>query len=364
MQGSNTGSTIVASGASLNIEGSDSKRLSSYTLDNQGTINFQTTELQFSLGGIINNQGQFNSIGPGEFGGRTDQGSGTFNNQGIFTRSGEGSTIFSFNRNSNVAFNNSGIVNVTEGTLALSSLDTINTHSGEFIGEGTLEFGRVRGTHNFIENSSLTVNNVRITGATANFNGTHDTGVNTNFSLIGGTIAGEGTLTLNGPSSWSGGTMGGSNTGSTIVASGASLNIEGSDSKRLRSYTLDNQGTINFQTTQLQFGGGIINNQGQFNSIGPGEISGANGSGIFNNQGIFTRSGEGTTLFSFDGSSGANVAFNNSGIVNVTEGTLALSSLDTINTHSGEFIGEGTLEFGRVRGTHNFIENSSLTVNN
>ncbi|MDJ0689782.1 MAG: hypothetical protein QNJ41_14860 [Xenococcaceae cyanobacterium MO_188.B32] len=132
-----SGTTIVASGASLNIE--EGSQLLARILDNQGTINFQTTELQFGSGGIINNQGEFNSIGPSQFATTAGRGVPTFNNEGIFTRSGSGTTFFLDNtvsiRVGRVAFNNSGTVNVTEGTLALEGG---GTHSGEFIGEGTL----------------------------------------------------------------------------------------------------------------------------------------------------------------------------------------------------------------------------------
>ena len=133
-----------------------------------------------------------------------------------------------------------------------------------------------------------------LSGGSLSLNGLSS--INTNFSFINGFIGGEGTLTLNGSSSWSGGTMQGS--GTTIVASGASLNIE--EGFQLLARTLDNQGTINFQTTELQFSsGGIINNQGEFNSIGPSQFATTAGRGvlIFNNEGIFNRSGEGTTFF-------------------------------------------------------------------
>ena len=252
---SGTGRTIVASGATLNMEGTTQKALNR-TLDNQGTITYQGSDLR--LGDIINNQGQFNSIGGGGFFGTSAN--SAFNNQGNFNRSGAGTTSFS-----RIAFNNSGTVTVTEGTLDLQGG---GTHSGDFIGAGTLQLSS--GTHTFITDSLLT-NNVRITNSDSTtaaviFNVDFNTGINTNLNFTNGFIGGGGNLTLNGPSTWSRGTMSG--TGRTIVASGATLNMEGTTQKALNR-TLDNQGTITYQGSDLRLGD-IINNQGQFNSIGGG----------------------------------------------------------------------------------------------
>lgn len=199
--------------------------------------------------------------------------------------------------------------------------------------------------HTFLDGSLLTVDNVSFVGFStqARFNGDVNTGVNTNFSFNNASafIRGEGTLTLNGSSVWSGGSM--IDTGRTVVASGTTLNIEGTSNKFL-SRTLDNLGSITYQGSNFNFNFGgvnsvaILNNEGEFNSIGEGDFDSSSGDGnlnVFNNQGNFNRSGVGTTIFS-------SVAFNNSASVAVTQGTLDLQG-GYVQTAGTTLLNGGTL---------------------
>ena len=79
------------------------------------------------------------------------------------------------------------------------------------------------------------------------------------FVLTGGTMSGAGRLTLSGTSTWSGGLMTGG--GTTVVASGATLNLTGGD-KDLVNRGLENNGTVVWSSGRLRTGSGsaITNN--------------------------------------------------------------------------------------------------------
>ena len=112
--------------------------------------------------------------------------------------------------------------------------------------------------------------------------------------------------------------MGGS--GVTTIPAGVTATLSGSGLKLL-GRTLRNQGIINYTGFIFRFGAapevGTLNNEGVFNITGGGALdqSGLNAPHVFNNIGSFNRSGPG--LSQIDG-----ISFNNTGTVNVLEGTL------------------------------------------
>jgi uncharacterized repeat protein (TIGR02543 family) len=152
-----------------------------------------------------------------------------------------------------------------------------------------------------------------------------------NFVLgIGGqnpTLSGSGALTIHGSWVWTTGIMSGN--GRTIIAPEATLTIANLGGVSLNTRTLDNEGTALWTGA-----GGIVVNNGVITN-GPGalfqvlntaSLSFGGGAARFDNAGTFRKSSSGTTT--------ANIAFNNYGVVELLGGNLDLSSG---GTHTGSF---------------------------
>jgi outer membrane biosynthesis protein TonB len=179
--------------------------------------------------------------------------------------------------------------------------------------------------------------------------------------LTGGTITGNGVLTITGGMGWSGGSMTG--TGTTSLASGAAMAITGTSHTLSRPVT--NSGTINLNGGSLTFasGGsianlaaaGVVNIAGDFNFDGSG--------GTFNNNGSFNKTaGTGTASIggmSFTNSStgtivsgsgtlafGSGVFSTNSGTLGVTGGATLSTTNTTLINSGGMITGSGTLDLG------------------
>jgi len=232
----------------------------------------------------------------------------------------------------NVAFNNTGTVEVDTGTLTFNGVGTgtgnYNVLAGADVTFGNNASGNVfagAGTYTVsggtvIVNNSL--QNAVLTGGVLTVFGSI-----TNLTWSGGTL--EGTVLDAGSITWTGGAL---LYGSCLtVASNAVLNLSGNSTLNLFG-VLTNAGTVNWTGTgNLSvvngngYTGGIVNLAGAvFNAQNDQTI--LNGySGYFNNAGSFVKSPTtGTTTI--------NVAFNNTGIVNVQSGTVAMQ---------GQFTGTG-----------------------
>jgi len=286
-------------------------------------------------------------------------GTGTFNNEGIFTKSG-GTGTTSFN---NSSFNNTGTVNVNSGTLALpgggtstGAFNVSNSTTLSFSGTHTLNAGTAvsglgtgvvqfsAGTSNFNAGSYSVAGTTQINGGTANFNAAASTNL---LSLSSGILGGTGTLTASGLTTFTGGTMSGA--GTTQADGGVSFSGAGNmdiSTSRTLSLGADSgwtsgiirvglSGVLDIQsgtTFDNSFDGTLTNNLG--------------GVATVNNAGTFTKSGgAGITAI---GAAGVG-AFNNTGTVNVDNGTL---SFGFGGTHTGTFnVGAGnTLRL--AGGTH------------
>jgi choice-of-anchor C domain-containing protein len=175
-----------------------------------------------------------------------------FSNTGTFTKTGGGSTVFRNNPgagNSGVLFNNSGTVEVQEGTLQLLAG---GTHTGDFTGATgtTLKFA---GTHTFSANSDVSGGmNVDYSG-TMQITGTL-TSTTTGTTTLNGTVTGSGDWDVSGPWAWTGGTMSGS--GTTIVANGS---ISGAGTKTLNDRILRSAGNIEWSEGNITTTGSSAN---------------------------------------------------------------------------------------------------------
>jgi hypothetical protein len=156
-----------------------------------------------------------------------------------------------------------------------------------------------------------------------------------------GTLSGVGTLTVNGPYSWTGGTMGVIGGGGTTLLN-AGMSISGNATKSLfgRTLTNANNGTITWMGSGiLSVATAVLNNQAgcTFDVQTDADSNGGLPFGAFNNSGTLRKSaGSATTaLGGFD--------LNNSGSVEVEIGTLQVLG----GNSSGAFIVDpgATLEF-------------------
>ena len=270
----------------------------------------------------------------------------------------------------NASYQGSGQVQFGGGTRTLDSASSIT--SGAIFSGGTTT---VNGTYN----ASLTT----VSGGTANLQGTI-TGLGattissgtlnlstvsttaTSLTESSGTLTGSGLLTVSGATSFSSAsTETGSGAGSeTKAQSGATF--AGGTTLTLSARTLDLQGT---SSTQLP---GNTGNTNDFNDVidlnsgsslivdvgatftdattsGGGNallIQSTSGTaGTVTNLGTWQKTGNGKTV--------VNVAFNNSGLINVQQGTLQLAGTLTNLAGSSLFIQNATIELAAVSGGTN-----------
>jgi hypothetical protein len=261
MQGA--GTTALAMGASGTILGTDFKSLGR-TLANAGTLYYTGTNFLFGPAsgavGVISNTGTFDAVGGGAFG-IIVSGAHAFNNTGTFNRSGPGSTT-TF---SGVAFNNSGTVNVTEGTLSLNSG---GTSSGAFSVSTGATLSLPASAYTLNAGASVSGGGILLLGG-ATLTAAADLSI-PNLTFSGGTLNGSGNVTVTGQFSWSGGTLTGA--GSLTLAAGSTSTISGPNSKTVDTATLNLAGTTNWDGVGniiLVNGGSLVNQAtGIFNASG------------------------------------------------------------------------------------------------
>jgi hypothetical protein len=162
-----------------------------------------------------------------------------------------------------------------------------------------------------------------ITGGSLSVNAA---GTVTTLSVSGGTLSGSGALTVTNTFNWSGGTLGGG--GSLTVGNGISAALSLDNSSVTLGRTLNNNGTMTWSgSNALVFSGGVFNNAGTVSASTSGSTMSVTGTGTFNNSGTFSVGVLDSASFA------AGVAFNNTGAVNINQGTLTLNG----GTSSGTF---------------------------
>ena len=336
-------SGTLAVGASLTVTtngvldlGGSSTLILDGSLTNAGTVNWTGTgTLQFghnygwgndAVGWIVNQVGAVFNV-------QNDQtmanayGSPFFENAGSLLKSAGTNTTIT------VAFNNTGTVDVQSGTVSVSDGGSGN---GQFIAEAgaTLAFPT---DYSVGSGAVLTGAGTNLlSGGTFTVNGSITT---SNAVLAGATLFGNGTF--NGLFLWTSGTLA---TGASLtVATNGVLDLGGSSTLILDG-SLTNAGTVNWTGTgTLQFGhnygwgndavGWIVNQAGAvFNVQNDQTMANAYGSPWFSNAGLFRKSPSvGTTT--------VNVAFNNTGTLDVESGTVTV-------TDGGDLEGSATVVAG------------------
>ncbi|MBS1746042.1 MAG: T9SS type A sorting domain-containing protein [Bacteroidetes bacterium] len=268
------------------------------TLTNNGTINWLSGYITFEGGSIINNK-TFNAYGNGYF---YNGNGGTFTNSsgGVFNR-----LVGTGNLSNQITFNNAGTMNINSGkffninSATFTNTGVLNLNNGNFENQATANF-----------NSGSTV-----TGKGKIINSYNTMNINTSLTLpsnvsfvltysSGATIAGTGSLKINGEMFWQNGDI---NLPVTILSNGL-LQISGASG--LYS-TLTNNGTVNWLSSDIYFYGGTIENNATFNILADYRLyKYTTGSFVNNPKGKIVKNTLGTTL--------ATVTVNNKGAISGT----------------------------------------------
>jgi choice-of-anchor C domain-containing protein len=156
------------------------------------------------------------------------------------------------------------------------------------------------------------------------------------LTLGAATINGNFNLVLNNVSTWTTFNSVMSGSGTTTIASGATLNlILGAFGERDLNRTLVNHGTTNWLGGIFRMNNATIQNNGTFIANSGGVSPAQSGTNVFENAGTFIKQGTGYSQF-YRANGSASYTFNNSGLVDVQQGILYLQ---TDGNHSGDFIG-------------------------
>jgi hypothetical protein len=269
----------------------------------------------------------------------------SFINAGIFNKTGVATQT-----DITSPFHNSGVVNLSEGTLRLAEgilhagtltfgAETVLRFNGGsyLLAEGSLLSGagqwRLESGNAQIEETLDVTGPVTLTGGNWAFNADQTFGA---YSQSGGELQGTGRVSIIETFSWTSGTMLGE--GVTELAEGATATISGGADKILRNgRRLLNRTTLTVSggrliLDNLNTAGATLENLGTLNVIDGANIHWNNFSNArpvsFINAGTFNKSGAGTQT-------DITAPFNNSGVVNVSEGTVRVTA--GLN-HSGTMI--------------------------
>jgi hypothetical protein len=357
--GSTAGAVNINNGGTFNISGTGSRTLNSVTVNNDGTVSWPDPINVAGSNARFNNHsgGVFNISGDANFGADT----WIFTNQGTVNKSSSNPNLQTFIV---AEFDNtSGVVNVNSGTLQLfrgTNTAAINTAAGTSVA--------FRGSSSLLSQDYFFSTGASFTGpGTLEVSGQAILDVNADLSVqnfaLTNVLQGSANLTVTGTLTWNvpGHMMG---TGTTIVASGGMANLVGDNDSWHLQRTFTNNGVVNWNGVSTLDMVGNFNNQsgGVFNAIADASTS-PFGAGTFNNAGTLHKTssvGTGTTMFQDN-------LFNNTGVVDVASGVLALDQGGASTGHFSAASG-GTLSFTAANYTLNagttFTGPGTFLVNN
>jgi hypothetical protein len=349
----------VASGANLSITGG-AKTLTG-ALTNAGTgLWTGTGVISMGTASVFENDGIFTAENDSSFYNMTGQTPyPVFINNGSFVKANSVNTTLFDPSDNGVEFNNNGSISVQSGLLALGGGGTENKGSFTAVAGSHIDF--LGGSFSLSGNLTFSgAGSTRINGGALTFGNSVSTiAAGATFEIVTGTAGGNNTFAGSGNINWSGGVI----QGVENVAASVGMNITGTASKTL------NQGVLNLAGNSFLTGNGAIdlgmscaiNNSGVFTVENDSIFYNTDGQSpypVFNNTGTFRKTTTtGTTAFMLDDNG---VTFNNSGIVDLQTGSLAinggytLSGLPRLNLVLGgpnpgtqysqeTFVGPGTL---------------------
>ncbi len=368
------GSTIIDEGAMLTISGGSAKYLYGRLVENRGTATLSGGILLLD-GATIDNRGQLDLDAGMSLNGVTGEESSLWNRGTLRKVNAEGSSLLWMHTI------NEGLIEVQAGRLQLSETEG-TSNSGEYSVwlDGELEFtagsqtllpgSRVYGEGLVWVNGSAAVTvqgNYDLSGVTALTEGSlrfDVPGSTGGFLQLGGTLTGEGTVTVTDAFLWQGGMQLGP--GKTLIADRASAVIErGTYVKALDGRALENWGDLVWLDGTFDVdNGATIENWGVFEIQAGLYLHGSGEMSTFWNRdgGVLRKEGvESDTWIQID--------FYNAGLVEVSAGELRFAGTDAMSSSNGEFYvaydgllnfdfgihtleffslvhGEGTVEFG------------------
>jgi hypothetical protein len=303
------GSLIIQSGADLTISGSADHDFSTRNITNNGTIAWTGGRLRSGQGGTLVNNGAFNDSASSTVNTDFSGTSLTFTNAatGTYTKSASGTTRF------DVAFNNSGAVNVNAGTLDLNGGGSQAAASSITVAANSiLKFG---GNHTVADAATLTGGGLfQLASGNLTLSGTFGGQL---FEIAGGTLIGTHTLSAPGGATWTGGNMNAA--GTTTIAATRTFTISSVVDHDFDGHAIVNNGITNWTAGRLRSGhsGGILNN-GTFNDSASSAIN----NDFSGTTATFTNAATGTYNKTAAGTTTVSVLFTNSGALNVQAGTL------------------------------------------
>jgi alpha-tubulin suppressor-like RCC1 family protein len=340
-----TGELRINQGAWLTASAASDRTLDGRTIDNYGTVEWRDGGIALSNGAQINNNSTFAITALRSI----TQGSGAqarFVNAGTVVKElGGVSTL-------RIAAENRGLVDVQAGSFWFNN-GSNNSGSFTVAAGANMSFGD--GTHVLDANSSVSgaggvvfggggsstisgaysISGMTNIGRPVNFNSS-STSTTGNLQITGGSLSGSGTLSVTGAFTWIGGTLGGM--GVTRIEPGGTMSIQGSPEKYVTGRTLKNAGGAvwTLGNITVESGGSIANLEGgTFDAQANFTFRRGAGGGTFVNAGAFTRSGPSMPPFE--------VVFENSGTINIPEGTLDLNASFAHST-GAVLSGSGTLD--------------------
>jgi len=351
-----SGRLLLSAGATAMISGiSPSINRLGRVFENHGSVSYTGTSFRLGSssqpGHFINAPlGEFNITGSGSIAVDFDHPDHTFENHGVFIKTGTGTS----NINDGVNFDNAGTVTADAGLLQFRNE---GVHTGPFMigadavlrfesnhtfnggatvaGEGELQLAS-SGSRVF--NTAVEPDSVWISGGNQQFNAASS--VPTLRLSNGGTVLrGSGDITVTDHFLWNAGHL--RDSGKLILVAGATATISGFDGSAVNRLgrVFENYGTVSYTGNLLRLGssnqpGHFINtSQGEFDIVGSGNINVdfAHPDHTFENHGVFIKTGTGTSNIN-DG-----VSFDNAGIVTASAGTLEIR--DPVNLSGGTLSG-------------------------
>jgi hypothetical protein len=270
------------------------------TCTNNGTINWNSGDLSFDGGAVINNK-NFNAAADAQLYRYPGGGSFTNSSTGIFTR-----LTGVLHVANDVNFTNNGVMNLKTGTFhnacctgRFTNTGTINFSGGAifqnsidaFFNAGT----KLTGTGTFIQDFDTMQINLALSMPS------HITD-----SITGGIINGTGSLKINGKSVWDGGVLG---LPTTVQATGT-MALNGGEA--VVNTTLTNNGIVSWNNGYFSFSNGKFVNNNIFNITGNNQTFQYGGGSVVNGaKGVFSKTSTGTTSFNLGGT----LPFTNSGTI-------------------------------------------------
>jgi hypothetical protein len=332
--------TVIAPGATMNINNPSAVTLSTRTLDNGGTTLWTGTGISLNAATITNRPGALFHAQSAAAISFLLSGGNRFDNAGTFRKTSPGTTTIG----ANVAFNNYNLVDIQIGTLFCNNdflnngtvtlaPGTTNRIAGSGSASGSFDVPATAlvewtGSGTFNLNSGAQLNGTgqyRINGSTLACNAPVSVA---NIDLLS-SLSGTGALTVNTVMNWPSGTMSG--TGRTVIAPGATLNINNPSTVFLTTRTLENGGTVLWTGTNITLGTAVITNRpgGLFQAQNAATIGFTTAGNRIDNAGTFRKSANtGTTTII------PNIAFNNYNTVEIRSGILTVNGGYTSRTTS------------------------------